>query len=55
VGDAGNNPAPENLVPMKAMEDVIAMSWTVYDGANWKNIWIEGDLIILHTGSAGKL
>ncbi|HQK63977.1 MAG TPA: hypothetical protein PLF16_02405 [Candidatus Staskawiczbacteria bacterium] len=37
-------PPQENLVPMKAMEDVLAMSWTVYDGANWKNIWIEGEL-----------
>lgn len=37
-------PPQENLVPVKAMEDVFAVVWPIWDGANWKERWIEGEL-----------
>jgi len=37
-------PPKENLAPMKAMEDVFAMIWPIYDTASWKDIWIDGEL-----------
>jgi hypothetical protein len=37
-------PPQENLVPMKAMEDVFNVIWPVWDGANWREKWFEGEL-----------
>ena len=37
-------PPQENLVPIKAMEDVFSVVWPIWDGANWKERWIEGEL-----------
>jgi len=37
-------PPKEILTPFKAMEDVFSVIWTIYDGANWREIWCEGEL-----------
>lgn len=37
-------PPRENLVPMKAMEDVFSVIWPIWDGANWREKWCEGEL-----------
>lgn len=34
----------EILTPFKAMEDVFSVAWTVYDRANWREKWCEGEL-----------
>ncbi len=37
-------PPKEILTPFKAMEDIFSVIWTIYDGANWREIWCEGEL-----------
>ncbi len=37
-------PPKEILAPMKTMEDVFNTLWPIWDEADWKNIWIEGEL-----------
>lgn len=38
-------PPKEVLIPIKAMEDVFSVIWgPVYDVANWREIWCEGEL-----------
>ncbi len=37
-------PPKEILAPFRAMEDVFSVIWTVYDKANWREIWCEGEL-----------
>ena len=37
-------PPKEILAPFKAMEDVFSVVWTIYDGANWRELWCEGEL-----------
>ncbi len=37
-------PPKEILKPFKAMEDVYAILWGLYDGANWRERWCEGEL-----------
>lgn len=34
----------EILKPFKAMEDIFNILWGVYDGANWREIWCEGEI-----------
>jgi hypothetical protein len=38
-------PPKEILKPFKAMENVFSILWGVYDGANWRERWCEGELI----------
>lgn len=37
-------PPAEILKPSLAMEDLIGALWSVYDSANWREIWCEGEL-----------
>ena len=37
-------PPAEVLVPHKAMEDVFSAVWPLYDGANFREIWCDGEL-----------
>ncbi len=37
-------PPREILTPFKAMEDVFSVIWTIYDDANWREKWCEGEL-----------
>ncbi|MDD5464522.1 MAG: hypothetical protein PHP62_05230 [Candidatus Moranbacteria bacterium] len=37
-------PPKEVLVPLKAMEDVFASIWPLYDGANFREKWCDGEL-----------
>jgi len=37
-------PPREVLVPFKAMEDVFAVVWPIWDGANWREKWCEGEM-----------
>jgi len=37
-------PPREVLVPFKAMEDVLACIWPLYDGANFRERWCDGEL-----------
>jgi len=37
-------PPKEVLVPIKAMEDVFNVVWPLWDGANWRERWCEGEL-----------
>jgi len=37
-------PPAEILKPFKAMEDVLHPLWGVYDSANWRERWCEGEL-----------
>ena len=37
-------PPREILKPFKAMEDIYAILWGLYDGANWRERWCEGEL-----------
>ena len=37
-------PPRETMVPVKAMEDVFSIVWTIWDGANWRELWCEGEL-----------
>ncbi|MBU3896255.1 hypothetical protein KKG36_03025 [Patescibacteria group bacterium] len=39
-------PPRESLTPFKAMEDIFTVIWTIYDGANWREKWCEGELDI---------
>jgi len=39
-------PPKENLAPFKAMEDIFSVIWTIYDGANWREKWCEGELTL---------
>ena len=36
-------PPAEAIKPFKAMEDVIQSVWGIYDGANWRERWYEGE------------
>ncbi|KPJ71614.1 hypothetical protein AMJ50_01225 [Parcubacteria bacterium DG_74_3] len=38
-------PPKEILKPFRAMEDIINVLWGIYDGANWRERWCEGELI----------
>ncbi|OGZ71719.1 MAG: hypothetical protein A2904_02060 [Candidatus Staskawiczbacteria bacterium RIFCSPLOWO2_01_FULL_33_9] len=37
-------PPKEVLIPLKAMEDVFTTVWPIYDSANWRERWCEGEL-----------
>jgi len=37
-------PPKEVLAPFKAMEDVFNLVWPIWDGANWREKWCEGEL-----------
>jgi hypothetical protein len=37
-------PPKEVLIPFKAMEDIISSVWPIWDGANFREIWCEGEL-----------
>ena len=37
-------PPKEVLVPVKAMEDVFSVVWTIWDGPNWRERWCSGEL-----------
>jgi hypothetical protein len=37
-------PPKEVLVPLKAMEDVFAVVWPIWDGGNWRERWCDGEL-----------
>lgn len=37
-------PPKEVLIPLKAMEDVFTTIWPIWDGANWREIWCDGEL-----------
>ena len=37
-------PPKEVLTPIKAMEDVFAVIWPIYDSGNWRERWMEGEL-----------
>jgi hypothetical protein len=37
-------PPREILIPIKAMEDVFATVWPIYDGANFREKWCDGEL-----------
>lgn len=37
-------PPKELLIPFKAMEDVFTVIWPIWDGANWRERWCEGEL-----------
>lgn len=37
-------PPRETLKPFRAMEDVFSVLWGIYDGANWRERWCEGEL-----------
>ena len=37
-------PPKEILVPLKAMEDVFTTIWPIWDGANWRGRWFDGEL-----------
>jgi len=37
-------PPKEVLIPLKAMEDVFGVIWTIGDSANWRDRWIDGEL-----------
>ena len=37
-------PPKEVITPFKAMEDVFSVVWPIYDGANWRERWCEGEL-----------
>ena len=38
-------PPKEILKPFRAMENVFSMIWGIYDGANWRERWCEGEHI----------
>ncbi|MEK9153515.1 MAG: hypothetical protein AAB723_02880 [Patescibacteria group bacterium] len=38
-------PPGEVLKPYLAMEDVITALWPIYDGANWRERWCEGEMV----------
>ncbi len=38
-------PPVEVLKPYMAMDDVITSLWPIYDGANWREQWCEGEMI----------
>jgi len=38
-------PPAEVLKPYLAMEDIINALWPVYDGANWRERWCEGEML----------
>ncbi|MCX6789312.1 MAG: hypothetical protein NTZ42_01750 [Candidatus Gribaldobacteria bacterium] len=38
-------PPGEVLKPYLAMEDIITALWPIYDGANWRERWCEGEMI----------
>ena len=37
-------PQKETEVPVKAMEDIFSVVWPVYDGANFREKWVDGEL-----------
>lgn len=37
-------PPAEIEKPFRAMEDVFSTFWSIYDGANWREIWCQGEL-----------
>jgi len=37
-------PPREVLMPFKAMEDIISSVWPIWDGANFREIWCDGEL-----------
>lgn len=37
-------PQRESLTPVKAMEDIFTVMWPIYDRANWRERWCEGEL-----------
>jgi len=37
-------PPKEVLIPFKAMEDVFNIVWAIWDGANWREKWVDGEL-----------
>ena len=37
-------PPKEVLLPFKAMEDIFTSIWPIWDGANFREIWCEGEL-----------
>lgn len=37
-------PPKEVLIPFKAMEDVFSVVWPIWDGANFREIWCDGEL-----------
>lgn len=37
-------PMEANLMPVKAMEDVFAAIWPIMDGANFREVWCDGEL-----------
>jgi len=37
-------PPKEVLIPFKAMEDIFTIIWTIWDGANWRERWCDGEL-----------
>jgi len=37
-------PPKEILVPVKAMEDVFSIVWTVWDNPSWREKWCEGEM-----------
>jgi hypothetical protein len=37
-------PPREVLIPIKAMEDVFATVWPIYDGGNFREVWCDGEL-----------
>ena len=37
-------PPKEVLIPAKAMEDVFAVIWPIYDNGNWRERWCDGEL-----------
>ncbi len=39
-------PPAEVLKPFRAMEDMFTAIWPIYDGANWREQWCEGELIL---------
>jgi hypothetical protein len=37
-------PPKEVLIPIKAMEDVFATVWPIYDNGNFREVWCDGEL-----------
>jgi hypothetical protein len=37
-------PPKEVLIPFKAMEDVFSIVWPIYDSANFREMWCDGEL-----------
>jgi len=37
-------PPKEVLIPIKAMEDVFATVWPIYDSGNFREVWCDGEL-----------